>query len=253
MKFLTLFKLIFKPLDKTIFFRRKKITCKSCKTTEPGGSWIDLVNQVRHFYKKGVQFDFGTIYYCPNCNQPWYLDHNDTTLSYVHDSSRIEEWMKLSNNLTDEQKNMFFEIGATPLDFYEYGKDFIDLPCKVTLINEQTLDFVLIRLQKDPPFIYSEPCYNEYITIDKVVKIEPSEYTLNPELRLQTCQAREIRMCFSPTRVIGSNGVQYLLNGVTNFFYQDNIKGSELKNVLKSDAKYELNRRPTDEGQAFQK
>jgi hypothetical protein len=50
---------------------------------------------------------------------------------------------------------------------------------------------------------------------------------------------REIRMGFTPTRVLGINGVQYLLNGVTNFFNQDGIKGSELTSVPKGQEKYE--------------
>ena len=134
---------------------------------------------------------------------------------------------------------MFYSIKATPPDFYGNGRDFIDLPCKVTLNNNEVVDFAVLRLQKDPPFINPYSHYKDYLTVDKLKKIEASDFTLSPELRLKTCQMREIRMGFTPTRVLGTNGIQYLLNGVTNFFDQDGIKGSELISVPNGQGKHE--------------
>jgi hypothetical protein len=221
------------------FFNRNKITCSSCGGLQVGGQWADTVKDVRKHYKKNQSFEFGTIYLCPNCNTPWYLDNIETTLASLWNTKRINEWQIIPKDLTSEQKAMFYSIKATPPDFYGNGRDFIDLPCKVILTNNKTLDFAMVRLQKDPPFINPYSHYKDYLTIDKVKKIEPSEYTLNTDLRLKTCQMREIRMGFTPTRVLGINGVQYLLNGVTNFFNQDGIKGSELTSVPKGQEKHE--------------
>jgi len=223
------------------FFRRNKITCESCGELQVGGQWADTVKDVRKYYEKKQSFDFGTIYLCPNCKTPWYLDHNETALSSLWNTERINEWQSVSKDLPSEQMRMFNAIKATPPDFYGNGRDFIDIPCRVTLTDDKILDFAIVRLQKDPPFIYPYSHYNDYLTIDKVKKIETSEFVLNADLRLNTCQMREIRMGFMPTRVLGSNGVQYLLNGVTNFFYQDGIKGSELTSVPKGQENHEKN------------
>ena len=166
------------------FFNRNKITCSSCGGLQVGGQWADTVKDVRKHYKKNQSFEFGTIYLCPNCNTPWYLDNIETTLASLWNTKRINEWQIIPKDLTSEQKAMFYSIKATPPDFYGNGRDFIDLPCKVILTNNKTLDFAMVRLQKDPPFINPYSHYKDYLTIDKVKKIEPSEYTLNTDLRL---------------------------------------------------------------------
>jgi hypothetical protein len=221
------------------FFNRNKITCASCGGLQIGGQWVDTVKEVRQYYKKEYSLDNGTIYLCPNCKTPWYLDKRETTLSSLWNTDRINEWLKVPNELPTEFKDKFYAIKATPPDFYVNGRDFIDLPCKVTLTDNKIIDFAMLRLQKDPPFINPYSYYKDYLTIDKVKKIEESEYALSTDLRLKTCQMREIRMGFTPTRVLGTNGVQYLLNGVTNFFYQDGIKGSDLTSVPKGQEKHE--------------
>lgn len=222
------------------FFKQPNITCASCGEIDLSGQWSDEIKEVRQHYKKGHKFDFGTIYFCPNCYTPWYLDHKETNLSSLWKTERINEWLAVPKDLPTELKDMFLKIKATPPDFYGNGKDIIELPCKVTLTDNSSVDFALIRLQKDPPFINPYSYYNDYLTIDKVKSIEPSEFALNAELRLKTCLMSEVSMGYSPTRVLGSNDVQYLLNGVTNFFFQDNLKGSQLTSVPKGQEKHEL-------------
>lgn len=222
------------------FFSRNKVTCTSCGGFQVGGQWADTVKDVKKYYEIKQSFDFGTLYLCPTCKTPWYLNHKETALSSLWNTERINEWLSVPNDLPNELREKFNTIKATPPDFYGNGRDFIDLPCKVILTDNKTLDFAIVRLQKDPPFINPYSHYKDYLTIDKIMKIEPSDYTLSTDLRLKTCQMGEIRMGFSPTRVLGSNGVQYLLNGVTNFFYQDGIKGSELTSVPKGQEKHEM-------------
>lgn len=220
------------------FFDRNKITCGSCGGHKVGRQWADRVNDVKKYYIKGHICDFGAIYLCPNCKTPWYLNNKETVLSPFWNTERIDEWLTIPKVLRSEIREMFYTIKATPPDFYGNGRDFIDLPCKITLTNNEVIDFAIVRLQKDPPFINPYSHYKDYLTVDKLKKIEASEFALSADLRLKTCQMREIRMGFTPTRVIGTNGVQYLLNGVTNFFNQDGIKGSDLTSVSKGQEKH---------------
>ena len=221
-------------------FKNNKITCSSCGDFKVGGQWKDTVDDVKKYYIKLHSFDFGTLYSCPNCKTLWYLNNKETALSSLWQTDRIDEWKAVAKSLPDNFVDQFKNIGATPPDFYGNGRDFIDLPCKVIATDGTIFDPALIRLQKDPPFINPYDYYTDYLLINNVRKIEESDFTLPRELRLLTCQAREVRMCFSPTRVQGPNGVQYLLNGVTNFFYQDNVKGKDLMKVPTGQAKHEL-------------
>jgi hypothetical protein len=224
------------------FQRHKKATCSNCEESRPKGLWLDLVRTVKEEYKlqKDINLDFGTLYACPTCNVLWYLNKKESSLIPVVAPDRIHEWINVPRILPEYLREQFFRIKATPPDFYNNGRDFIDLPCKVTLIDQRVIDFAIVRLQKDPPFLYSFDHKKDYITVDKVSKIEESEYALPAELRLKTGRAMEVRMGFSPSRVLGPDQKQYVLNGVTNFFRQGSIKGSQLMKVPEGQEVHEL-------------
>lgn len=183
------------------------------------------------YLKHDMDLRIGQIYYCPHCEQRWYLDGEKVFMFIVSKDflKYIYEWNNKVFELTNEQLAQLKIIGSTSNGIFE---NFISIPCEVTTQNGNIYKKSFITFHSKPPT--SE--YSWHFS-DDIVSIRPSEYCLPQDVRLAASQAYEIRMGFAPTKVQDEQGNKYFLNGSIDFFDYKGIKGENIKlSGEKSDA-----------------
>ncbi len=179
------------------------------------------------YLKLGTNLRVGKLYYCPYCEQRWYLDNEDKFMSLVPADrlTALERWNKKILQFTDEELVRLKSIGATPPDLYGNGTGVISIPCEVTDKNGNIHKKAIIRFQSGPPI---DDWQENWYFAEEVDSFQPSEFALPQDVRVASSQANEVRMGFAPTRVQDQGGKQYLLNWTTEFVDFDGIKGKDI-------------------------
>lgn len=188
-------------------------------------------------YPKYLRFEtdlrMGQLYYCPYCEQRWYLDDEKKFMSIVPAErlAYLKEWNNKVLKFTDEELVQLKSIGATPPDLYGNGSGVISIPCEVTDKKGNNHKKAVIRFQSGPPI---DDWQENWYFADEIASFKPSEFCLSQEVRVASSQADEVRMGFAPTRVKDKKGKQYLLNWTTEFADSLGVKGND---ILLSDIK----------------
>jgi DNA-directed RNA polymerase subunit RPC12/RpoP len=182
-------------------------------------------------YPKYLQFEsdlrIGQLYYCPYCEQRWFLDGEEKWISIVPSDrlQYIEKWNSKSLQFSDAELVQLKAIGATPPDLYGNGKEVISIPCEVTDKSGNVYKKAMIRFQSRPPI---DDWQKNWHFSDEIESFRASDLCLNQNVRVASSQSKEIRMGFAPTKVQDPKGNQYLLNWTTNFFDYKGVKGKEI-------------------------
>ena len=218
----------------------KKTLCSHCE--RPDASSYSRWNRNDPFiraFNTEMTMSFGDLVSCPKCKSKWMKlsnprdkNSNYVSLDFISDESvkKLEDWELMDLKVTDEQKKVLKEIGATPPDAYTNGSEFIRFPCKCILKDGRKLDMCILEFRRVMPETDEE---DEPIFLNDVKEILPSEYTLSKSVRYATTQAEEIRNSYAPTVVKLPTGGKYIFNWTNHFFATTKIKGSEITQVLK--------------------
>jgi hypothetical protein len=90
----------------------------------------------------------------------------------------------------------------------------------------ERIDPAVVWITKRPPIDVFTGRIRLYQNIGAV---EPSRFALPMDVRRATVLAQEIRMGFSPTRVVATTGRPFVLHWATSLLYQDGVTGSEIR------------------------
>lgn len=216
--------------------------CPICEKKAAGGYWFhwpealegkgDCSKYPAHL-RRVAAAKYGARYACVACGATWYLGDADQRMLFVPDDrlALFEAWSERSLEASLEILEMARSIGATPPDIYGNGRDYVQIPCRVTTRSGERLDRVLVSFQKMPPIPLFDPGDMRLPTLrllDEIERIEPSRYGLSAQVRYATAQASEWPMDFAPTKVCAPDGRIYVLNWTVDFFDLDGIAGEEI-------------------------
>lgn len=209
--------------------------CQSCPSKFKGftsnrnksDGCIKSLNFVTHYKKYEVRS-------CKECGQKWLLSFHPFDKERVdlfpfneNQKPKYEEWAKNLVVPTEEQMKILSQIIGINGDIYGNCKDYIDVPCKVTLNDGQVRDFSLIRFANGMP---DEEIDNKNaFWLNQVAKIEPSENALPYLVRLETSLAEEHTNSYAPTLIENPEGKVFELNWTKYFFTTKKYKGSQFK------------------------
>lgn len=186
-------------------------------------------------YTQGIRHEknlrAGQLYYCPYCEQRWYLDREEVFMSIVPQERLpyLHQWNRMTLNFSDKQLALLETIGATPTDLYGNGQGVISVPCEVTGKDGSIYRKAIIRFQSYPPI---DEWQKNWHFANEVVCFRESDFCLPQDVRVASSQAYEVRMGFAPTKVQDNQSNQYLLNWTTAFFDYKDVEG---KDILLSD------------------
>lgn len=211
--------------------------------TCPRAITFDSTDNLQHWVHRTPQLfitkDFVTLRHlrggselvrCRHCGRLSLVEETQGTCIDVlpEDLPFIERWERATHAPTLEQMRVLADIGATPPDQYGNGREFISFPCEGRLKGETYVTKMLVTFQKFAPLgLLRRSSPWRFVT--EVEELWASDFALNRELRKATTRADEIHMGLAPTIAKAPNSREYLLNWTTNFFWQDDVKGSELK------------------------
>lgn len=220
---------------------KKSIDCKHCgRPSTTGYSAWENKDPFIQAFKLEKKLKYGEMVICPVCKSKWIklfaprMDSGYVSLNPLqeNDIAIFEEWNQNSYLPTKEQLKVLKKIGATPMDAYGNGSEYIQVPCKCILKDGREIDFCIVRFQRLPPMDVES---KDIIYITDVKKILPSDYTLSPKVRLATAMAEEIRNSYAPTVVRLPTGGKWIFNWTHHFFGTTKIKGKDIVEVLNED------------------
>lgn len=184
------------------------------------GPFLDLKN-----------LKIGRLVKCKSCKKIWFVDNSKSQVDTVSQNclQTIEDWNNKKLEIQTEHLKVLLEIGCTPPDHYGNLNEFISIPCKCVLNNGQIIENAIVSIQRKPPVGLMYYNQDNFYFIDQVKTIENSEFALPLDVRIETGKACEISMGYAPTVVVAPNNQIYFINWTTNFFYEDGIKGKDIK------------------------
>jgi hypothetical protein len=189
--------------------------------------------------EKIQELKYGELQKCSDCNTIWYMDKDDIYSDLV-EADRMEtisEWNKRNLAIKPTFLKVLLEIGNTPPPIYgDILKNHICIPCKCTLDSGLIIDYCILNIQRKPPL--HQKNYKNIIYIDQVIKIEPSEFSLPLNVRIETTKQGYYENVdeYNPTIIEDTNGVLYYIdygisffNEKKGFFNEKKVKGAEMK------------------------
>jgi hypothetical protein len=173
----------------------------------------------------------GRLVQCESCKTIWFVDNSESQIDTVPQNrlQTVEDWNNKKLEIQSEHLKVLSEIGCTPPDHYGNLKEFISIPCKCILDNGQIIDNAIVSIQRKPPVGLMYYNNDNFYFIDQVKSIEHSDLALPLDVRIATAKGDEMRMGYAPTVVVAPNNQMYITNWTTNFFFEDGIKGQDIK------------------------
>jgi hypothetical protein len=174
---------------------------------------------------------YGQLLQCPDCENYWYEDYEPYHQYRPLLKQNLQLTLAWNSSLpisSPEHTAILKIIKATPPDKYGNRSYFIDFPVSC-YYNDDWIEHCIIRFQKLPPYLVMFNYYKDFIRIDNIDKVRPSEFALPVEIRSRGKYTDEVRMGFNPILTSGPNHKYYSVTAMQNFFFFDDIKGSELK------------------------
>jgi hypothetical protein len=171
---------------------------------------------------------FGYLYACRLCGQNWALDADRHVMTRVPDERRdvLDEWNERPLSIEREHLRILDAIGGTAPKYWMGRDRIVAIPCAVSMRSGERIDPAIVWITQRPPIDVFAGRIRFYRNVDS---IEPSRFALPMDVRRATVLAPEIRMGFSPTRVVATNGMPFVLHWATSLFCQDGLTGSEIR------------------------
>lgn len=224
------------PKLKTLnFFTNMAKKCKNCAYQE-GTSysfWEFDSPFVQSFNL--VQAVKGIIWVtCSKCGQDWlmnrYGENNNTVdLDPLLKESRqvFDFWAKTALSPTQEQLTVLAKIVGLNGDAYGNGREFIDVPCKVTFKDGSEKDFCVVRFSQKFPIVNITEGNCMWIT--ELANITPSPNALPYHVRYETSMAEELTYSYAPTLIQDPVGNVFGLNWLYHFFESTQYQGAQFE------------------------
>ncbi|MDG1476069.1 MAG: hypothetical protein P8Q14_02895 [Vicingaceae bacterium] len=207
-----------------IFKRKQKKGCPICnkeKTLAFSASLLET--EYKAEIKKNERIGEIDLYICSDCNTEFFKEEHMFHKLTEKQKGLLIQFYKRNLALNNKFQEQINTIGITE----DWNSDKI-LPAKIELISGEKYDFARIRISKKPPLGYSYDYFKDYIFIDQIKSIKKSDFALSKEVREKSKNAEELRMSFYPTVLKTKDEVKVVINGLSLFFNNQNIKGSEL-------------------------
>lgn len=171
---------------------------------------------------------FGHLYACELCGSNWVLDNGRDAMTRAPDDRRdvLSEWNESQLSIGQEHLRVLDEIGGTSPSYWLGHDRAIAIPCAITMRSGERIDPAVVWITERPPIDGFAHRIRLYRNIGSV---ERSRFALPMDVRRATVLAREVRMGFSPTRVVTTNGTPFVLHWATSLFHQDGVTGSEIR------------------------
>ncbi len=178
--------------------------------------------------KQVKSLKFGHLYACRLCGLYWVLDDGRYAMTRVpHDRRDIlHEWNENQLTIDQEQLTVLDAIGGTGPKYWMGHDRVIAIPCAIRTRSGERIDPAVVWITKRPPIDDIPSRVRLYRNIGAV---EASRFALPMDVRRATVLANEIRMGFSPTRVVAANGTPFVLHWSTSLLNQNGITGSEIR------------------------
>ncbi len=189
--------------------------------------------QVRYLGKLVPKFElkYGLLLQCPDCENYWYEDYEPYHLYRPLLKENLQSTLEWNSNLplaNKDQKIILKEVKANPINSSGSNRDFIDFPVSC-YYEDKWFSSCIVRFQKLPPFLFMFKYYNDFIRLDAVAEVMPSEYALPSSIRCFGDLDWELGLTDRPLLTYGPNQKFYSVWVYQNFFFSDGLKGSELK------------------------
>ncbi len=178
--------------------------------------------------KEVKSLKFGHLYACQLCGLNWVLDDDRYAMTRVPNDRRgiLNEWNENQLSLEEEHLRILDGIGGTAPKYWIGHQGVIAIPCVISMRSGERIDPAVVWITKRPPIDVFTGRIRLYQNIGAV---EPSGFALPMDVRRATVLAQEIRMGFSPTRVVATTGRPFVLHWATSLLYQDGVTGSEIR------------------------
>jgi hypothetical protein len=203
--------------------------CEDVRYTEYSKEGM-RVNYLGNLIPK-FELKYGRLLLCQDCENYWYEDyepyHRYRSLLKTNLQSTLE-WNANLPIATENQKTILREIKANPLSNSGSNRDFIDFPVSI-YYDGKWFESTIIRFQKLPPFLTMFGKCEDFIRLDAVREVKPSEYALSNVIRSFGDLDWELGLTDRPLITYGPNQKFYSVWVRQNFFFLDGLKGSELK------------------------
>jgi hypothetical protein len=175
----------------------------------------------------GKSLKFGHLYACRLCGLNWFLDDACSTMTRVPDDQRdiLNEWNESQLPIEQEHLRVLDTIGGTAPKYWMGRDGVIAIPCAILTLSGERINPAVVWITRRPPVSVFTSRVRLYRNISAV---EPSRFALPMDVRRATVLAGEVRMGFSPTRVVAANGTPFILHWATSLFNQNGITGSEI-------------------------
>jgi hypothetical protein len=171
---------------------------------------------------------FGHLYACQLCGLNWVLDSGRYAMTRVPDDRRdiFNQWNETPLPIEREQLRVLDAIGGTAAKYWMGRDRIIAIPCAISTASGERIDPALVWVTERPPIDGFTRHFRLYQNIGSV---EPSRFALPMDVRRATVLAQEVRMGFSPTRVVTTRGTPLVLHWATSLVCQDGVTGSEVR------------------------
>ncbi len=137
------------------------------------------------------------------------------------------DWNSSPPIANSEQKTILKQIKANPINSSGNNRDYIDFPVSC-YFEDKWNDSCIVRFQKFPPFLSMFEYSMDFIRLDSVKDIRPSEFALPSVIRSFGDIDLELGLGDRPLLTYGPNQKFYAVWVGQNFFSLDGLKGSEL-------------------------
>ncbi len=177
------------------------------------------------------ELKYGRLLLCPDCENYWYEDQEPYRyyrLLLKQNLQRTLDWNVSLPIASEEQKAILKQIKAHSQDSYGTNSGFIDFP--VSCYHEDNwIDFCIVRFQKLPPFLVMFKYSMDFLRLDAIKDIRPSEYALPAVIRSFSDVMYELGLGDHPLLTSAPNQEYYGVWVMQDFFFSDGVKGRDLK------------------------
>jgi hypothetical protein len=186
------------------------------------------LHALRDQLKQVKSMKFGYLYACQLCGANWVLEDDRYAMTRVPDERRdiLNEWNEKSLSIEPEHLRVLDAIGGTAPRYWMGHDGVIVIPCAISMRSGERMDPAIVWVTKRPPIDVFAARIRLYQNVDAV---EPSRFALPIDVRCATILAPEVRMGFSPTRVVATNGTPFVLHWATSLLHQHGVAGSEIR------------------------
>lgn len=170
----------------------------------------------------------GKVFRRSDNGELWYVNPSNTIARAISEE-RLQLLLKWDTRSLLPDDTLFDKlkaIGGLPRGEYSLSPDYLQFPCKIMTDKGETIDLCLLHFSAEPP---CQTYFKNILLLDDIVEIEPSEFTLSHDLRIESMLVSEIIMSFYPFMLKTKSGELLLFNGTTDFVSKGEVKGDDIQ------------------------